>query len=315
MAEPADSSEELGSLSLTKGNKESSNTTKGILFLITSAFFFALMAVFVRLAGDIHFVQKAFFRNAVAFIIALGGTIKDVRVNGKEAVSIPKGAMLYLFLRAIAGSVGVFGNFYAIDRILLADAAILNKMAPFFTILFCYIILKEKIKPLPMVCIIIAFLGSILIVKPSFDFSKMLPTLTAFMGGVGAGLAYASIRKLSYLGCNGKIIILFFSAFSMLLSVPYLITSFNPMSGYQTLMLCLAGACAAGGQFSVTAAYYHAPANKISIYDYTQVLFSTLFGFIFFAQIPDWMSLIGYFIIISMAILNYLYTHKHNKTE
>ena len=140
----------------------------------------------------------------------------------------------------------------------------------------------------------------------------MLPTLAAFMGGVGAGLAYASIRKLSYLGCNGKIIILFFSAFSMLLSVPYLITSFNPMTGYQVLMLCCAGACAAGGQFSVTAAYYHAPANKISIYDYSQVLFSTMFGFIFFAQIPDWMSLIGYVIIISMAIVNYIYTHSRH---
>ena len=300
MEELADNSEKSGA----------NNITKGILFLITSAFFFALMAVFVKLAGDIHFIQKAFFRNAVAFIIALGGTIKDVRLNGKQAVAIPKGALLYLFLRAIAGSIGVFGNFYAIDRIVLADAAILNKMAPFFTILFCYIILREKIKPVPMICIIIAFLGSILIVKPSFNFTQMLPTLAAFMGGVGAGLAYASIRKLSYLGCNGKIIILFFSAFSMLLSVPYLITSFNPMTGYQVLMLCCAGACAAGGQFSVTAAYYHAPANKISIYDYSQVLFSTLFGFIFFGQIPDWMSLIGYFIIISMAIVNYIYTHK-----
>ena len=268
------------------------------------------MAVFVRLAGDIHFIQKAFFRNAVAFFIALAGTVKDVKLNGKQAIAIPKGALLYLFLRAIAGSVGVFGNFYAIDRILLADAAILNKMAPFFTILFCYIILREKIKPVPMICIIIAFLGSILIVKPSFNFSQMIPTLAAFMGGVGAGLAYASIRKLSYLGCNGKVIILFFSAFSMLLSVPYLITSFNPMTGYQILMLCLAGSCAAGGQFSVTAAYYHAPANKISIYDYSQVLFSTLFGFIFFGQIPDWMSLAGYIIIISMAIVNYIYTHK-----
>lgn len=297
--EPADSLEESGN-----------NISKGILFLICSAFFFALMAVFVRLAGDIHFIQKAFFRNAVAFFIALAGTIKDVRKNGREAVAIPKGAMLYLFLRAIAGSIGVFGNFYAIDRILLADAAILNKMAPFFTILFCFIILREKIKPVPMICIIIAFFGSILIVKPSFNFSQMIPTLAAFMGGVGAGLAYASIRKLRYLGCNGKVIILFFSAFSMLLSVPYLITSFNPMTGYQVLMLCCAGACAAGGQFSVTAAYYHAPANKISIYDYSQVLFSTLFGFIFFGQIPDWMSLAGYIIIISMAIVNYIYTHK-----
>ena len=103
------------------------------------------------------------------------------------------------------------------------------------------------------------------------------------------------------------------SAFSMLLSVPYMITSFNPMSSHQILMLCLAGGCAAGGQFSVTAAYYHAPANKISIYDYSQVLFSTLFGFIFFAQIPDWMSLLGYIIIISMAIINYIYTHKSSE--
>ena len=166
-----------------------------------------------------------------------------------------------------------------------------------------------------MICIIIAFIGSILIVKPSFNFTQMLPTLAAFMGGVGAGLAYASIRKLSYLGCNGKIIILFFSAFSMLLSVPYMITSFNPMSGYQILMLCLAGACAAGGQFSVTAAYYHAPAAKISIYDYSQVLFSTLFGFIFFAQLPDLLSLLGYIIIISMAIINYIYTHRKNQEE
>ena len=300
---------------LADNSEKSNNITTGILFLITSAFFFALMAVFVKLAGDIHFIQKAFFRNAVAFIIALGGTIKDVRLNGKEAVAIPKGALLYLFLRAIAGSVGVFGNFYAIDRIVLADAAILNKMAPFFTILFCYIILREKIKPVPMICIIIAFLGSILIVKPSFNFTQMLPTLAAFMGGVGAGLAYASIRKLSYLGCNGKIIILFFSAFSMMLSVPYLITSFNPMTGYQVLMLCCAGGCAAGGQFSVTAAYYHAPANKISIYDYSQVLFSTMFGFIFFGQIPDWMSLAGYIIIITMAIVNFIYSHKQIKKE
>ena len=291
--------------------KAISNTSKGIFFIICSAFFFALMAVFVKLAGDIHFIQKAFFRNAVAFIIALIGTLRDVRHNGREAIAIPKGAMLYLFLRAIAGSVGVFGNFYAIDRILLADAAILNKMAPFFTIIFCYIILREKIRPIPLVCIIIAFFGSILIVKPSFNFTQMIPTLAAFMGGVGAGLAYASIRKLSYLKCNGKIIILFFSAFSMMLSVPYLITSFNPMTLHQTLMLLCAGACAAGGQFSVTAAYYHAPANKISIYDYSQILFSTLFGFVFFAQLPDLLSIIGYVIIVGMAIINYLYTHSH----
>lgn len=291
--------------------KSVSETTKGIVLLIASAFFFALMAVFVRLAGNIFFVQKAFFRNLVAFFIALGSMIKEVRTNGKAAFAIPKGAFLYIFLRAVTGSVGVFGNFYAIDRMVLSDASILNKMAPFFTILFSFILMKEKIKPIPLLIIIIAFLGSILVIKPSFDFSKSGPALAAFAGGVGAGFAYACIRKLSYLKCNGKIIILFFSAFSMLICLPFMLLNFNPMTWQQVLCLIGAGSCAAGGQFTITAAYYHAPASKISIYDYSQIIFSTTMGFIFFGQVPDYLSFIGYAIIISMAIWNFIYNMKN----
>lgn len=290
-----------------------SETSKGILCIISSAFCFALMAVFVRLAGDIHFIQKAFFRNAVAFIIALIGIVRELRVGGAKAISIPKGAFLFLFLRALTGTIGVFGNFYAVDRIVLSDAAILNKMAPFFTLLFCFIILHEKIEKAPLTFIIVAFLGALLVIKPSFNFKQMIPTTAAFVGGVGAGFAYACIRKLKYLGCNGKVIVLFFSIFSMICSVPYMITNFNPMTWQQLLILCGAGVCAAGGQFSITAAYYHAPASKISIYDYSQIIFSTLFGLFFFGQLPDLYSLIGYAVIISMALANFIYTSRNNK--
>jgi drug/metabolite transporter (DMT)-like permease len=80
--------------------------------------------------------------------------------------------------------------------------------------------------------------------------------------------------------------------------------------------LCGAGACAAGGQFTITAAYYHAPAREISIYDYSQIIFSTILGFVFFGQLPDYLSVIGYLIIIAMAALNFFYTKKtqlHNE--
>lgn len=287
--------------------KQFSSTTKGIFFIITSAFCFALMAVFVRLAGDIHFVQKAFFRNAVAFIISLILLIRDFRINGAQSIHVPTAAWLYLFLRAATGSIGVFGNFYAIDRIVLSDAAILNKMAPFFAILFSFILMKERIKPIPLIAISIAFLGAMLVVKPSFDFSKTIPTVVAFIGGAGAGFAYACVRKLSYLKCNGKIIVLFFSIFSMTLSIPFMITNFNPMTLKQFLFLCGAGVSAAGGQFTITAAYYHAPAKDISIYDYSQIIFSTLMGFFFFGQLPDVLSFVGYVIIVLMALLNFIY--------
>lgn len=289
-----------------------SQTTKGIILLISSSFCFALMAVFVKLAGNIHFFQKAFFRNVVAFFIASFGLLREIRTNGKESISIPKGALLFILLRALTGSIGVFGNFYAIDRIVLSDASILQKMAPFATLIFSFVLLGEKIKPWPLAFIIVAFAGALLVIKPSFNFTQMIPTLAAFIGGLGAGFAYACIRKLSYLKCNGKIIIVCFSGISMLLSVPYMICSFNPMTMQQFLFLCGAGACAAGGQFTVTAAYYHAPASKISIYDYSQVIFSTIFGFFFFGQIPDLLSIAGYILVISMAIANFIYSHKEN---
>ena len=68
----------------------------------------------------------------------------------------------------------------------------------------------------------------------------------------------------------------------------------------------MAGLAAAGGQFTITAAYSYAPAREISVYDYSQIVFAAIIGFLVFGQIPDFLSWIGYIVIISMAIVNYL---------
>lgn len=68
---------------------------------------------------------------------------------------------------------------------------------------------------------------------------------------------------------------------------------------------------AAGGQFSITAAYTYAPAKEISVFDYTQVIFAALLGFIFLNQIPDIYSVVGYIIIIGVAFWSFI---KQKKT-
>lgn len=87
-------------------------TTKGIICLILSAFCFAAMAVFVRFAGDINFMQKAFFRNSISFLIALVLLVRDGMKNGRETLIVPKGALLFLFLRSAGGSLGFPGDFW-----------------------------------------------------------------------------------------------------------------------------------------------------------------------------------------------------------
>ena len=72
-------------------------------------------------------------------------------------------------------------------------------------------------------------------------------------------------------------------------------------------LLQTAGLAAAGGQFGITAAYYHAPAKEISIYDYSQIIFSTILGFFLFGQVPDRYSVLGYVIICAMALWMFVY--------
>ena len=82
------------------------------------------------------------------------------------------------------------------------------------------------------------------------------------------------------------------------------------MTAKQTLFLLGAGLCAAGGQFSITAAYCAAPAKEISVYDYSQIIFSALLGFFIFKEIPDIWSFAGYIIICAMAIINFQYNKR-----
>ncbi len=280
---------------------------KGMFFIILSAFCFAWMNVFVRLAGDIPSLQKSFFRNFVAAIFA---TILLLRSHASFRPT--RGAIPSLFARAILGTLGVFCNFYAVDHLPLSDASILNKMSPFFAILFSIFILREKITLRQGIIVLVAFVGALFVVRPTFSNADLMSSLIGLAGGLFAGAAYTMVRRLGKIGENKNYIVFFFSAFSCLVTLPYLIFNFTPMAWWQRVMLLLAGLAAAGGQFTITSAYCYAPAHDISVYDYTQILFSAALGFLFFADIPDRYSVIGYVIIIAAAIAMFLLDKRKN---
>ena len=283
-----------------------SEKQKAIIFIICSAFFFALMNMFVRLSGDLPSVQKSFFRNFVAFFFAL-----IVLLRSKEGFSFNKKNLPVFIGRAAFGTIGILCNFYAVDHLLLSDASILNKLSPFFAIIFSFFILKERIKPIQATAVAIAFCGAVLVVKPGFSMMEaFIPSLIGVAGGMCAGLAYTLVRVLGQRGERGPFIVLFFSAFSCIVTLPWLIFDFHPMSFYQVMMLLLAGLSAAGGQFTITAAYTHAPAREVSVFDYTQIVFAAALGFIFFDQIPDIFSVIGYCMISGVAIMMFLYNKR-----
>ena len=166
---------------------EMNNHKQGILFIIMAGFFFALMTFFVRLSGDLPTMEKAFFRNAVAAGIAFVTLLRSGETYKPTRETVPD-----LFWRSLCGTIGLICNFYAIDKLNIADANILNKLSPFFAILMSATLLKEKANKTEWLCVLLAFTGALFVIKPSFQMQSVYAFI-GMLGGLGAGAAYTFV--------------------------------------------------------------------------------------------------------------------------
>lgn len=279
--------------------------TKGIIYILTAAFGFSLMSLFVKLAGDLPAMQKAFFRNFVAMIFVFIMMLRE-----KDGFIPPKEHIPDLLGRSFFGTLGLICNFYALGTLNLSDANMLNKLSPFFAIIFSVFLLREKPKLVQIIGVTVAFVGSLFIIKPGFENPQVLPAVAGLAGGMGAGIAYTFVRRLGKKQENSRRIIFFFSAFSCLLCLPFLIIQYKHMSLLQLVYLILAGTFACVGQLGITKAYICAPAREISVYDYTQVIFAAALGFLVFGDIPDLLSVVGYVLICGAGVAMFFYNKK-----
>lgn len=285
-----------------------SSRTKGIIYIIFSAFGFAMMSAFVKLAGDLPSFQKTFFRNLVSCFVALIFIIKN-----KESFFGKRENQKILITRSALGTLGIVFNFYTIDKLVLSDANMLNKLSPFFVIIFSALILKEKINLKQSIAIVIAFLGALFIIKPSFNLD-IIPALIGVMGALCAAGAYTCLR---ILGGKEKhyTVVFYFSFFSLIVIAPFMLAVYEPMSLKQLLYLILSGVFATIGQFGITLAYKFAPSKEISIFDYSNIIFSAIISLVVFGALPDYLSVIGYIIIFGASFYMFMYNKKLDKLE
>ncbi|NLL29816.1 MAG: DMT family transporter [Clostridiales bacterium] len=284
------------------------NRYKGIIFIIMSAFGFAMMSAFIKLSGDLPSFQKTFFRNLVSCIVAMIFIIKN-----KESFFGKKTSQKILLLRSALGTVGIVFNYYAIDRLVLSDANMLNKLSPFFVIIFSALFLKEKINSKQIISVLIAFMGTLFIIKPTFNI-EMLPFIIGILGAVFAAGAYTCLRVLGGKE-NTYTVVFYFSLFSLIVIFPFMASVYKPMASIQLIYLLLAGIFASIGQFGITLAYKHAPAKEISIFDYSNIIFSAIISFVIFNTLPDIYSFIGYIIIFSASYYIFRYNKNLDKNK
>ncbi|MGP3777874.1 DMT family transporter [Halanaerobium saccharolyticum] len=273
------------------------NRKKGITYILLSSLFFALMAATVKYLGDMPTAEKIFFRNLVGIFVAFS----LVKKSGSTLFGNNK---KLLILRSTFGLLGIAAYFYALANMKLSDAVILNKMSPFFVMIFAALFLKEKITKKQLIALVTAALGAILVIRPGFD-SNLIPSLIALMSSLFAGVAYTLVRQLRKTD-SAATVVFYFSFFSTIAMIPFMLSgSFVIPTALQALALLALGLFAAAAQMFMTNAYRHAEAGELSIYTYANIVFSSIFGLVLFQEIPDFFSVVGAVLIISAGYLNY----------
>lgn len=273
------------------------NKSKGIIYIILSAFFFSIMAASVKSVPDLPLSQKIFFRNFIG-LIAVGFSL----IKNKSSIKVhhPK----LMLMRVSFGLIGVGLYYAALERLPLADAVVLNNLSPIFVMIFAAIFLSETIKHGQKIAIVIGLSGALLVIKPTFSLT-VIPALLALSSAVFAGAAYTIIRKLTQYD-RPQVIVFYFCLISSIVLVPFmLIEGFVIPNIKEWIGLLGIGISALIAQMALTNGYKNAPASEISVYSYSNFIFSILWGILLFQELPDGFSILGGLFILFAGIMNY----------
>ncbi|MBL6970087.1 MAG: DMT family transporter [Campylobacterales bacterium] len=280
-----------------------------IKYMLLSSFLFAFTGAFAKvLSSHMSSVEVVFFRNITGVIIILFAIYKSPikQIGGKPFL---------LFMRGFIGFSALLMYFYNIAHIPLAEAQTFNKISPIFTAIFSYIILNEKLSKLAWIGVFVGFIGVLFIT--GFDVTSLSKTdWLGILSGVGAGLAYTSIRELRkyydnksivlsfmIVGTIGPIILMFFGEFYTSTSADWIIAPFVMPQGIVWAYILGLGIFATLSQWYMTKAYSMAAGGLVGTISYSNIIFSIILGMILGDMFPSFMVIIGIILVIISGVL------------
>jgi len=282
---------------------------RGVVLMLFASLSFAFMGGFVKLLAEaLPAIEVTFFRN-IAGVILIGLTLI------KNPLKQSGGKPWLLLFRGMMGFLALLAYFYIIAFIPLGEAVTYNKLSPIFVAIFAYIFLKEKLSPWASLGVLLGFMGILLIAKPnglSFDTYALL----GIFSGIGAALAYTSIRELRKYYDTRAIVLSFMLTGSV---VPLIFMIISPYVDYPNLAIFFSefilptplqwgyivgmGIFATLSQMLMTKAYEVSKAGIVGTISYSNIIFALIIGVALGDALPDILSILGIGLVITSGIL------------
>ena len=281
----------------------------GVKYMLLASLMFAFMGAFAKLASEhMSSLEVVFFRN-IAGVILVGIAVL------KKPMKHVGGKPWLLFFRGFMGFTALLAFFYNIAHISLGDAMTYSKTSPIFTAIFAWLFLNEKLSLKAWIAVFVGFIGILFITQPSgVGFSKY--DILGIFSGVGAALAYTSIRELrqfydtraivlSFMGVGtvGPIVLFLISPYFQMSELDFMLGEFVMPEGIVWLYVLGMGIFATISQVLMTKAYGETKAGIIGAVSYTNIFFSIAVGVMLGDSLPSIITTCGIILIILAGIM------------
>lgn len=277
--------------------------TRGILFMLLSAFLFALMSAEAKILSiELPAMEVAFFRSFLMIVILLPVLFTKPLKNPTHK----KGGWSFLISRACAGGLSFVALFYNISTIPLGTATAFSQSMPLYIVLLSLVFLKERFSFGVILSTIVGFGGILLICNPSIDGLGTENIILGIAGALCMAIAFLNLRALKdYFNAwvavfSTGVAMSLIACIVSLLPLPFFADAWIMPNGWQWLHIGLLGLFGTLGQHFLTYAYMLAPAGIVAPIDYTRLVFSLLLGIILGDNVPNIITICGIaFIILS----------------
>lgn len=267
----------------------------GVLFALLSSLVFSIMNALVKAVSlSVPAAEVAFFRGMI-------GTVIIFALMRHEKIPFSTSGVPALVLRGVLGGLYMVTYFYTLAKIPLIDAIILVNLTPVFVIILAAVFLKEKLPRRTLQLLPLVFLGAVFTIKP-FHFSTY--SADALFGVLSAVLAGGAAIAICYLTKTHHTyeIIFYFMAAATLVAVPMMWNNFVVPNGIELFYLACIGVVSLIGQVFLTKAFTHENAVVVEVVRYIGIVYNAVWGFLFWAEVPDRLTILGGLCIIGACV-------------
>jgi drug/metabolite transporter (DMT)-like permease len=275
-----------------------SGFSQGLRFMAGAAFFFSLMSLFVRLAGEggMPTMQVVLARSVVVLVIAWS----LLRRQGTSPWGHSRGLLL---LRGVVGFISLACFYFALIHLPLAEATVIQYTNPVWTALLAALLLAERIGWKEMAVSLASLAGVVIMARPDFLFGAgvtslpALPVAAGVFGAMVSGLAYVIVRRVARSEAP-LVIVFWFALVSLVGSVPFVVV--DPVLPSLPVLVVLLGVGVTTylGQILITLGLQRERAGRAMAVAYLQVAFAALWGLMLLGEQPDRWTALGATVIL-----------------